>query len=152
MIGTDRIVRIIPHRAPVLLLDEVTEVVPGERLTARRLLSRNDRDLLCVAGPVRDGPVVPGTVVLESWAQAGALLACWDRPHPALAAAVVVLASRIDRVRFGGPVRLGSVLVHRVRMVRAAGDAAILEGETVVAGTTVLEVGKFVLARRPPPV
>ena len=147
MIGPAGIRRIIPHRPPVLLLDEVLDVVPGERLTARSVLTAEGRDRLCVNGRTFSGTDFPATLVLESWAQAGALLACWQTGD----GTELLLAGGIDRVRFGVPVRVGSVLEHRVRLVRAVGDAAILAGETHSAGELALEVGKLIVARRPMP-
>jgi 3-hydroxyacyl-[acyl-carrier-protein] dehydratase len=143
--GVAGITRIIPHRYPVLLVDRVSDVVAGERLTGHKAVTAAER---CYRD-VRDGDYAyPFGLLLESWAQSAVVLTQWDRPNPDVLAGKAVLISNIRAVDVFGAVYPGDVLEHRVRIVRALDDAAILTGETLVAGRRVLSVGQFTLALR----
>jgi 3-hydroxyacyl-[acyl-carrier-protein] dehydratase len=148
VIGIDGIKRMLPHRYPILLLDQVVDVVPGQRLTARKAISGNEPWYERVDSDRAADHAYPPSLFVESWAQAGVLLAVWEQPNPDVLAGKVELAGVIKDVRFGPPVFPGDVLEHRVRLVRSVGDTAILAGETVAGDRTVLTVAHFVVALR----
>ncbi|OLR91930.1 3-hydroxyacyl-ACP dehydratase FabZ family protein [Actinokineospora bangkokensis] len=146
MIGVEEIKRVIPHRYPILLVDRVDEVVPGQRLVARKAVTAAES---CYSGTGGDqDPAYPLSHLLESWAQAAVLLACWEAPNPDVLAGKVELATGISGVRLGGPVLPGDVLVHRVSLVRAVDDAVVLAGTSEVDGREVLSVASFSAALR----
>lgn len=64
------IMDVIPHRPPFLLLDTVEEMVPGERIVAKKNVSMNEPFFV---GHFPGEPVMPGVLVVESMAQAGAV-------------------------------------------------------------------------------
>jgi 3-hydroxyacyl-[acyl-carrier-protein] dehydratase len=150
MTGIDEITKRIPHRAPALLVDEVTAVEPGRRLTARRLLTAGSTGPAIGGRPGggHPGPPYPTHLLLESWAQAALLLVLWEAPLPDPLAGRVALAGAIDDVHIVGRAYQGDLLEHRARLVRAVADYAIVLGETTVDAKTVLEVGHFVVALR----
>ncbi|MEO3922639.1 beta-hydroxyacyl-ACP dehydratase [Micromonosporaceae bacterium B7E4] len=150
MIGVAGIRKVIPQRYPILLLDRVVELVPGERLAALKAVSCSEAcyEQLDETSVDRDY-AYPATLIVESWAQAAVLLASWETPNPDVLAGMVVLAGSISKVTFGNPVYPGDVLEHRVRLVKVVGETRILEGETVVGGETVMRLGQFVQTLRP---
>ena len=141
--------RVLPHRHPMLLLDRVTELVPGERLTAIKAIAGNEpwyRDLADDAGP--DAYAYPEVLLLESWCQAAGVLATWEHPNPDVLSGDVMLFGSLSTVTFGAPVLPGSVVEHRVRLVRALGDTLVFEGESFVGDRRVLTVEQVLMAMR----
>lgn len=142
--------RVLPHRYPMLLVDRVDELVPGESLTARKAVTANEpwyRDL--PADATDEQHHYPSALLIESWCQAAGVLAAWKNPNPDVLDGQVMLFGSISEVVFRRPVLPGDVLEHRVRLFRELSDTVIFEGEARVDGETVLEVGRVVMAMRP---
>ena len=64
------IMSIIPHRQPFLLIDRVEEIVEGESVTAIKNVTYNEPFF---AGHFPNEPVMPGVLIVEAMAQAGAV-------------------------------------------------------------------------------
>lgn len=148
-IGQRRIKQTIPHRFPILLVDRVLEVVPGERLRAVKAVTGAEP---VYADLPLDAPesayAYPVPLLIESWAQAAVLLAVWQTPNPDVLAGKVELAGAINDIRVHAPVFPGSVVEHQAEIVKAIGDTSILAGRTLCDGEPVLEINHFVLALR----
>ncbi|MDI5962457.1 hotdog domain-containing protein [Streptomyces sp. SL13] len=141
--------RSLPHRYPMLLVDRVLELVPGESLVAIKAVTCNEPwySALDDAATV-EGFGYPPTLLVESWGQAAGLLAL--RPGAdTRTAGQVMLAGAMSGVEFLRPVHPGEVLEHRVRVVRAVSDAVIFEGESLVDGEVVMRLSHMVMAFRP---
>lgn len=148
--GVEEIKRYLPHRFPILLVDRVLEVVPGKRIVATKAVSGNEP---CYARTPDPGAATdysyPSSLLIESWGQAGSLLAVWQRPNPDVLTGDVELAGSARDIELLEPVCPGSVLVHSVRVVRAVGATTILAGATTVDAKPVMTVGQFVVTLRP---
>ena len=70
VLDINAIQKIIPHRYPMLLIDYVEELVPGEMAVARRNVTINEE---VFNGHFPDKPVLPGALIVESLAQTGAV-------------------------------------------------------------------------------
>jgi len=129
----EQIEALIPHRPPFLLLDEVVELVPGERCHARRLVRADD---WWFAGHFPGNPVMPGVLIVEALAQAGVVTAL---SHPANKGKLVLFAG-IDKVRFKRVVLPGDTLDLRVEVTMARSAvgrgkvSATVGGETACRG------------------
>jgi 3-hydroxyacyl-[acyl-carrier-protein] dehydratase len=66
-----QILEYLPHRYPILLVDRVLEVVPGERITALKNVSMNEPFF---PGHYPHHPVMPGVLIVEAMAQTAAIL------------------------------------------------------------------------------
>ncbi len=148
MTGTEWIKGVLPHRYPMLLVDRVTEVVPGERLVAIKAITLNEpwyRDLPPEAD--EDAHAYPTVLLVESWCQAAGLLAAAGGEE--LDGRIPLLGG-LTGVEVPGWVHPGDVVEQRVRLVKDLGGNLLFSGESTVAGRTVLLIGSAAVALRPP--
>lgn len=147
MLGIAEIKELLPHRYPMLLVDRVTDLRPGEGLTAYKTVTANE---LWYQGLPEDADhAYPPVLLIESWCQSAGVLVAWDQPNPDVLTGQVMLFGGMAGVRFLAPVSPGDLLEHRVRLVRALSDTVIAEGEVVVGSEVVVEIGRVVMAMRP---
>jgi 3-hydroxyacyl-[acyl-carrier-protein] dehydratase len=136
-LGREEIEAIIPHRHPFLLLDEVLELVPGTRVSARKTVTEED-----CAGHFPGNPIMPGVKMVEALAQCGAL-AVLSQPENR---GKIALFAGIEDVRFKRIVRPGEVLdleceVEAVRGPVGKGKVrASVGGAVAVRGTLTFAV------------
>src|SRR5258708_10010354 len=71
MMDIQDILRTLPHRYPIILVDRVVQVEPGRRIVALKNVSINEP---VFAGHFPGYPVMPGVLILEALAQAAAIL------------------------------------------------------------------------------
>ncbi len=94
----------IPHRYPFLLVDRVLEIVPGRRIVAIKNVTINEPFF---QGHFPGAPVMPGVLIIEALAQAGAVLLLSDIPN---GTSKLVYFTGIDEARFRRPVVPGDQL------------------------------------------
>lgn len=135
---------VLPHRYPMLLVDRVLELVPGEWVTAVKAITRNEPWY-------REQPqaAYPEVLLVESWAQAAGLIIGVTEPNPDVLTGQVMLFGSVAGVEFHRTVLPGDVLEHRVRVSKVLGETVIFEGECVVRGELVFTVNRMVVAYRP---
>jgi len=71
MIDAKRIMELLPHRYPFLLIDRITAVTPGESITALKNITVNEP---AFQGHFPGRPIMPGVLIIEAMAQAGGVL------------------------------------------------------------------------------
>lgn len=149
MMNPGEIKRALPHRYPMLLVDRVVELAPGERTVARKSVTVGEFCYSSIAdAPHGDGDhAYPPPLVLESWCQAAAILASADREAPRDGEALVLLGGMLD-VRFGEPVLPGDTLEHHVSLIHRVENTLTFEGLTTVGDRVVLTVERVVVALR----
>ena len=98
MLDIRAIERILPHRYPFLLVDRVDEI-GDDKIVARKLVSRNEPHF---NGHFPGHPVMPGVLIIEALAQAGALLAAQLVGFDPATQVIYFMA--IDKARFRKPV------------------------------------------------
>ncbi|HUF02102.1 MAG TPA: 3-hydroxyacyl-ACP dehydratase FabZ [Gaiellaceae bacterium] len=101
--GRDVIESILPHRAPFLLVDEVTELEPGRRVVARRDVRADD---WWFPGHFPERPVMPGVLIVEAMAQAGAVAVLVEEENRGK----IAFFAGIDDCRFKRVVEPGDTL------------------------------------------
>ncbi|MBW5420650.1 beta-hydroxyacyl-ACP dehydratase [Streptomyces sp. BG9H] len=139
-----RVTDLLPHRYPMLLVDRVEEMVPGERVRAVKAITMNEP---WYAGLSADAALdYPPSLLIESWGQCAGLLASATAPAPA---GQVMLFGSVADAEFCLPVLPGDVIEHRVRISRALADSVIFEGSSHRGADTVMSVSRMVMAFRP---
>jgi 3-hydroxyacyl-[acyl-carrier-protein] dehydratase len=138
-LGRTEIEAILPHREPFLLIDEVLELEPGKRAVARKTVRPDEWYL---AGHFPGRPVMPGVLIVEAMAQAGAVaVLSYEENRGKMA-----LFAGIDSVRFKRIVEPGDELeltceLERVRGPIGRGQAfARVGGELAARGTLTFAV------------
>lgn len=105
----------LPHRYPILLVDRVIEMHPGDRVRALKNVTINEPFF---TGHFPHRPVMPGVLMLEALAQAAALLAFETMGVTPDDKSVYYFVG-IDGARFKRPVEPGDQLILDVTLVRS---------------------------------
>ncbi len=125
------IMTILPHRYPFLLIDRVVEIDPGQRLVAIRNVTANEPQF---TGHFPGRPIMPGVLLIESLAQAGAVAVLSTEENRGK----LVLFAGIDECRFrrivipGDTLRLEITVEKLGRVSGRARAVATVEGEVAV--------------------
>jgi 3-hydroxyacyl-[acyl-carrier-protein] dehydratase len=132
--GRDTIEEIIPHRPPFLLLDEVIELEPGRRVVALREVRADD---WWFPGHFPDRPVMPGVLIVEAMAQAGAVAVLIEEENRGK----IAFFAGIDDCRFKRVVEPGEMLtltceIDTVRGPIGRGKATAHVGDALAARGT----------------
>jgi 3-hydroxyacyl-[acyl-carrier-protein] dehydratase len=130
---------ILPHREPFLLIDEVLELEPGERVVA---LKRVREDEWYLRGHFPGRPVMPGVLIVEAMAQTGAVAVLSEEENRGR----IALFAGIDGTRFKRIVEPGDELqlectLEQVRGPIGKGRArATVDGQLAARGTLTFAV------------
>ena len=113
-IDIHQILKRLPHRYPILLVDRVLELEPGKRIRALKNVTINEEFFV---GHFPQRPVMPGVLMLEALAQAAALLGFVTHDITPDDKTVYYFAG-IDAARFKRPVEPGDQLILEVETLR----------------------------------
>jgi 3-hydroxyacyl-[acyl-carrier-protein] dehydratase len=126
----ERILQILPHRWPFVLVDRVTEVVPNDRISGHKSIGMNEP---WFQGHFPGRPIMPGVLILEALAQIGGILAYASEPFDPGNSLMYFLG--IDKAKFRRPVTPGDRLDLEVKVVHHRTNVWKLKGEASVDGT-----------------
>ncbi len=128
MMDIHQILKQLPHRYPILLVDRVLELEKGKRIKALKNVTINEPFF---TGHFPHRPVMPGVLMLEAMAQAAALLA-FDTVGVTPDDKTVYYFAGIDGARFKRPVEPGDQLVMDVTLDRMKAGIFKFKGVTRV--------------------
>jgi 3-hydroxyacyl-[acyl-carrier-protein] dehydratase len=128
-IDRQRIMEMIPHRDPFLMIDKVVDVVKNERATGIKNVSPDE---YYFRGHFPARPVMPGVLIIEAMAQTAAVLVVHTL-GPESEGKLVYFMS-VDNARFRRPVAPGDVIHVHVVKQRNRGNVWKFEGEAKVNG------------------
>lgn len=135
MMDIHEILKQLPHRYPILLVDRVLEIEKGKRIKALKNVSINEPHFL---GHFPHRPVMPGVLMLEALAQAAALLS-FDAQGVSPDNKTVYYFAGIDSARFKRPVEPGDQLILDVELLRSKSGIFKFKGLASVSGEVAAE-------------
>ncbi|MGX7195356.1 3-hydroxyacyl-ACP dehydratase FabZ [Enterococcus olivae] len=127
-----QIKEIIPHRYPMLLIDRVEELVDGKRVVAKKNVTINEPFF---QGHFPHEPVMPGVLIVEAMAQAGAVALLSLEQFRGKTA----YFGGIDKAKFRKKVTPGDTLILEVEIIKVKANAGIGKGIAKVDGKKVAE-------------
>lgn len=108
---------LIPHRYPMLLVDQVVDIVEGEEAVGIKNVTMNE---WFFQGHFPDAPVMPGVLIVEAMAQTAGIVVMHSAYKDAAANKLVYFMS-IEQARFRKPVLPGHTLRLHVKKVQSRG-------------------------------
>lgn len=128
-IDIKRIMDMIPHRYPILLVDRILELDPGERAVSLKNVTMNEPQFM---GHFPGFPVMPGVLIVESMAQTAAIVVVEALGEEAQGKVVFFMS--IDSARFRKPVTPGDSMHVHVEKIQSRGPVWKFKGKAVVDG------------------
>jgi len=133
MLDIQRILEVLPHRYPILLVDRILELVPRKRVVGIKNVTINEPFF---QGHFPGHPIMPGVLIVEAMAQVGGMLLMDELREPP---PKVVYFMALDNVKFRRPVVPGDQLRSEVEIVQLRGRNCRLKGVAYVDGQVVAE-------------
>lgn len=141
VMGAREIMEIIPHRQPFMLLDTIEELEAGVRAKAKKCVTYNEPFF---AGHFPGEPVMPGVLIIEALAQAGAV-AILSVPENK---GKIAYFGGIENAKFKGKVVPGDVLILETEIIKSKGPIGVgsakayVNDKVVVSAQLTFAVGK----------
>ena len=123
-----QIISLLPHREPMLLIDELSDIV---KLTSATAIVNVKNDSFFVQGHFPDNPVMPGVLIVEAFGQAAAALTAHGLDKETYDNNLVFLMG-IEKARFRNPVIPNCRLDLRIQAIRTHGRVWKYKGEAFV--------------------
>lgn len=133
-IDIHRIVEMIPHRYPFLMIDRLLDVIPGESAIGLKNVTANEPFF---QGHFPGKPVMPGVLIIEAMAQTAAVVVVASLGNSAEGKLVYFMS--IDSARFRKPVEPGDQLHLICKKEHQRGNVWKFSGEARVGDTVVAE-------------
>jgi UDP-3-O-[3-hydroxymyristoyl] N-acetylglucosamine deacetylase/3-hydroxyacyl-[acyl-carrier-protein] dehydratase len=127
------IMKILPHRYPFLLVDKITEFIPGESITGMKNVTMNEPFF---QGHFPDHPVMPGVLIVEAMAQTGGIMLLNTMSNPE---EYVAYFASIDNVKFRKPVLPGDTLRFELKAISMKTFITKMHGDAYVGDEKVCE-------------
>ncbi len=129
----ERILNLLPHRYPFVLVDRVLEFEPGLRIRALKNVTINEPFF---QGHFPGKPIMPGLLIVEGMVQAGGLLLMESLPPESCSQ---ICFSGVDRARFRAPVIPGDQLIFEVEVVKQRSRVVKMSANAFVDQSRVAE-------------
>jgi 3-hydroxyacyl-[acyl-carrier-protein] dehydratase len=124
-----RLMELIPHRAPMLMIDRMIDIIPHVSATGVRAVSIGDP---IFAGHFPGHPIMPGVMIVEAMAQTAGALIMYSMSTSSNDKLVYFMS--IDRARFRRPVVPGDMMTIPVKLLRARSPVWRFSGAAFVDG------------------
>ena len=127
MLNIEEILKSLPHRYPMLLVDRILEIEPGKHCIGIKNVTINEPFFV---GHYPDMPIMPGVLIVEALAQAGCLMLLHQPEHRGR----IPVIGAIDNVKFKRPVVPGDQLRSDVTLEWMRGPIGRIRGIGTVDG------------------
>ncbi len=127
-LNKEQIRNLLPHREPMLLIDELYEI---KKLASATALVKVQKDSFFVQGHFPDNPVMPGVLIVESFGQAAAALTAHGLDKSTYENKLVFLMG-VEKARFRNPVIPECDLILKIEAIRSHGRVWKYKGEAFV--------------------
>ena len=127
------IMKVLPHRYPMLLVDRILEIEDGKRIVGLKNVTANEQFF---QGHFPGAPVMPGVLIVEAMAQCGAVLFLRDIEDRDKK---LFLFGGVDKARFRKPVVPGDQLILELDLLQRRASTVKLRGVAKVNGAVVAE-------------
>lgn len=134
------IMDLLPHRYPFLMLDQVHELLPGEKIVASKNVTINDQFF---NGHFPQHPIMPGVLIIEAMAQAAGIMIMKDLTDQR---DNIVYLMSVEKSNFRQPVVPGDVLTLEVTLISGRSSAWKCSGEAKVNGKLMAD-SRFIVAK-----
>jgi beta-hydroxyacyl-ACP dehydratase FabZ len=133
MMNINEIMKLLPHRYPMLLVDRIIELDPGKSIVGLKNVTANEQFF---QGHFPGAPVMPGVLIVEAMAQCAAVLFLRDIPERD---SKLFLFGGVDKARFRKPVLPGDQLRLECEVLQRRANTVKLRGVAKVDGAVVAE-------------
>ena len=129
-LSKSEIINLLPHREPMLLIDELRDI---KKLHSAIAIMNVKRDAFYVQGHFPDQPIMPGVLIVEAFGQAAAALTAHGIDKKTYENKLVFLMS-VEKARFRNPVIPDCKLELHIQAIRSHGRVWKYKGEALVDG------------------
>jgi len=129
-----KIMNLLPHRYPFIMIDRILELVPGEKVVALKNVTINEPFF---QGHFPGNPIMPGVLIIEAMGQAGAVLAAESLPDKQQDSLIYFMS--MDKVKFRQPVVPGDQLIFEMKFLKKRAKVFKMSGVALVDGKRVVE-------------
>ena len=144
MLTINDIMKILPHRYPMLLVDRILEFEEGKKIVGIKNVSANEQFF---QGHFPGAPVMPGVLIVEAMAQCSAVLILRDIPDRD---EKLFLFGGVDKARFRRPVVPGDQLRMECEVLQRRSNTIKVKGTATVDGNVVAEAEMLsIMVERP---
>ena len=127
-LNKSQIAELLPHREPMLLIDEIYDI---KKLQSATALVKVKKDSFFVQGHFPENPVMPGVLIVESFGQAAAALTAHGLDKATYENKLVFLMG-VEKARFRNPVVPNCDLILKIEAIRSHGRVWKYKGEAFV--------------------
>ena len=116
-LNKDQIINLLPHREPMLLIDELIDIVPHKSAIGIINVKKNS---FYFQGHFPGQPVMPGVIIVEAFGQVAAALTAYSLKPKEVEDKLVYLMS-VDKARFRNPIIPDCKLFLEIKAIRSRG-------------------------------
>ncbi len=127
-LNKNQIINLLPHREPMLLIDELYDI---EELKSAKAIVNVRKNSFFVQGHFPENPVMPGVLIVESFGQAAAALTAHGLDKSTYENKLVFLMG-VEKARFRNPVLPDCKLILKIEAIRSHGRVWKYKGEAFV--------------------